>query len=78
MLCVCTPGEGGAGLWPPARPTRVSAEREQLQCQSVSGLELGAEASFLSLSCRWGLLQAWRGPSCLSSPPPETSQIGTF
>ena len=57
------------------RPRGISADRKQSGCQSVSGPELGAEASFLSISCHWGPLQErpcrpGLEKSCLSTPTP--------
>lgn len=57
---------------PPPCP-QESLQREQRGQGGGPGPELGAEASFLSLSCRWGPLRAWHS-AC--PPPPRDERPG--
>lgn len=73
-----TSGSSSTGWWgarpapPPPRP-QESLQREQRGRGGGPGPELGAEASFLSLSCRWGPLRAWHS-AC--PPPPRDERPG--
>lgn len=73
-----TSGSSSTGWWgarpapPPPRP-QESLQREQCGQGGGLGPELGAEASFLSLSCRWGPLRAWHS-AC--PPPPRDERPG--
>lgn len=73
-----TSGSSSTGWWgarpapPPPRP-QESLQREQCGQGGGPGPELGAEASFLSLSCRWGPLRAWHS-AC--PPPPRDERPG--
>lgn len=71
-------GGGVPGLWPPAHGSLC--RESSVGGGSSSGPELGAEASFLSLSCHWGPLRAWRGAGRSwrgsACPPPPRGQAG--
>lgn len=73
-----TSGSSSTGWWgarpapSPPRP-QESLQREQRGRGGGPGPELGAEASFLSLSCRWGPLRAWHS-AC--PPPPRDERPG--
>lgn len=63
-------GRGEQACGPQPSPPE-SLQREKSSGPERLGAELGAEASFLSLSCSWGLQQACHVPAALPALPPH-------